>query len=98
MSDFFQVEEYLRKFLLSEHSSLSIQFNRHAGYYETAQQAAEENDQYERWLWVSPEEREKAVRENSIWVVQWYPRTPRGSHCIGASTLEACLRGMGDVA
>ena len=37
---------------------------------------------------MSEEEWEKAIKEDSVWTVQWYPHTPVGSHRFSASTLE----------
>lgn len=34
----------------------------------------------------------KAIRENSVWTIQWYPDTPVGFACVGASTFEAAAR------
>lgn len=72
--------------------SLSIEFNLHANYYETAEQ----------WLaglecppdWVSDAERAKALAENSVWVCQWYPTTPIGFHALAASSFEALMAGV----
>lgn len=35
---------------------------------------------------------EKAIQTDSIWVLQWYPDTPVGSHIIAAPTLEEVLK------
>jgi hypothetical protein len=43
----------------------------------------------ERITWSSDEERLKAIRENSVWTIQWCPETPVGFCCVGASTFEA---------
>lgn len=81
--------------LQGEFSSLTIGFNDdHACNYVTAQGY---RDKFGRYSgddediidWVSPEEREKALRENSVWTIQWYPATPVGFYCVGASTFEA---------
>lgn len=81
--------------LHGEFSSLIIEFNHeHACNYSTAQRFSDEYGEYsgddeDRISWVSPEEREKALRENSVWTIQWYPATPIGFCCVGASTFEA---------
>lgn len=38
---------------------------------------------------ISPEEYEKAIAEDSVWLLQWYPHTPVGSTTLLASSLEA---------
>ena len=88
------LEASLRNLLLGEHSSLTLSFNDHAPSYVTAQgwhdeygfYQGGENDNID---WPSEEERLKALRENSVWVLQWYPRTPIGFNCIGASSLPS---------
>ena len=37
----------------------------------------------------SEEEHLKAVAEDSLWVLHWYPETPIGFHRVAASSLEA---------
>jgi hypothetical protein len=44
---------------------------------------------YDHTDFISPEEWSKAVAEDSVWVLQWYPDTPIGSYIVAASTLEA---------
>jgi hypothetical protein len=71
--------------------SLHLTHNQHKDYYETLERwldSREGTDQAE-FDWVSPEEREKAIREDSVWELQWYPDTPVGSYSIAASSLEA---------
>jgi len=38
---------------------------------------------------ISPQEMEKAIAEDSVWHLQWYPDTPIGSYSIVAASLEA---------
>jgi len=69
---------------LPEHKcGLYLTHNEHRDVYETVE------DFYEVECFVSPEEFAKALSENSVWVLQWYPETPIGFHRIAASTLEA---------
>lgn len=69
--------------------SLSLEHNRHKCYYQTAAQFAAESDASECPVdWASPEEREKAIREDSVWELMWYPDTPIGSYHVAASSLE----------
>lgn len=84
--------------LRGEFSSLTIGFNEnHACNYTTAQGwhddgfygGGRDGDHIE---WASEDERQKALRENSVWTIQWYPDTPVGFRCVGASTFEAAAR------
>lgn len=69
-------------------ASLSLEHNEHKSSYESI----------EEWTaflglsddeWASPGEKEKAIREDSLWMLQWYPETPIGFHRIAASSIEA---------
>ena len=69
---------------LPEHKcGLYLTHNQHRDVYETVQEF------YEPEYFVSEEEWTKAVLEDSVWELQWYPDTPIGFHRIAASTLEA---------
>lgn len=90
--------ENLVTLLQGEHSLLTIGFNEeHAINHCTAQEWHDEmsgyiGDEQDRIDWASEEERIKAIEENSVWTIQWYPATPIGFCCVGASTLEAALK------
>jgi hypothetical protein len=86
----------LLELLNGEFSSLTIAFNDdHACSYATAQRWLDEWGFYgggstdDRIKWPSNEERLKAISENSVWTIQWYPNTPVAFSCVGASTFEA---------
>jgi hypothetical protein len=69
---------------LPEHKcGLHLSHNEHRDVYETVEEFYDAED------FVSPEEWHKAVAENSVWVLHWYPETPIGFHRVAASTLEA---------
>ena len=69
---------------LPEHKcGLHLSHNEHRDMYETVEEF------YDAENFVSPEEWDKAVKEDSVWVLQWYPDTPIGFYIIAASTLEA---------
>ena len=90
-----RLEADLRGLLKGEYSSLTISFNEdHACNYETANQWRDYSDPESRIDWVSEEEREKALAENSVWTCQWYPNTPVGFNCIGASSLTALIAAL----
>jgi hypothetical protein len=92
------VEAALRGLLRGEFSSLTIGFNeQHAPNYDTAQKWADDfpqsdshnyNDVRE---WPSEEDRLKAIRDNSVWSLQWYPDTPVGFCNVYASTLRGVI-------
>lgn len=92
-----ELQAALRSLLKGQHSSLTIGFNDdHACNYVTAEGWRDEygfygGDEKDIIDWASDEEREKAIRENSVWTVQWYPDTPVGFFCVGASTLKAAV-------
>lgn len=69
---------------LPEHEcGLYLTHNEHKDVYETVEQFYEAED------FVSLQEWEKAIAENSVWVLKWYPNTPIGFNRIAASTLQA---------
>lgn len=75
--------------------SLTVSFNEHAGLYQTAEEWLADNESLHpdgpRWDWVSPEEREKAIRENSVWTLQWYPDTPVGFCMLAAASFDVLM-------
>jgi hypothetical protein len=69
---------------LPEHKcGLHLSHNEHRDVYETIEQFYNAED------FISTEEWRKAVAEDSVWVLHWYPNTPIGFNRIAASTLEA---------
>ena len=87
----------LLKLLNGEYSSLIIGFNTdHSINYADAQRWHDEWGKYggdkDTIDWPSEEERMKAIKENSVWTIKWYPETPIGFCCVGASTFEAVAK------
>jgi hypothetical protein len=69
---------------LPEHKcGLHLSHNEHRDVYEKIEEFYDSED------FISPEEWRKAVAEDSVWVLHWYPNTPIGFIRIAASTLEA---------
>jgi hypothetical protein len=69
---------------------LSLTHNQHKSYYQSVEQWESqalgiEDD------WVSAEQRERAIAEDSVWVLQWYPSTPIGFHRLAAADLDVLL-------
>lgn len=81
--------------LKGKYSSLTIGFNeKHAANHVDAQGWHDEYGFYQgnkddRITWVSEDERNKAIDNNTVWTIQRYPETPVGFSCVGASTFEA---------
>lgn len=72
--------------------ALHLVHNEHKSYYQTVAEwiaDCESRDFY--WDWVSDEQKAKAIAANDCWTLQWYPRTPIGSHCLAACDLEVLL-------
>ncbi len=67
-------------------AGLFLTHNEHRGYYETAAEFIENRELADDFE--SPEAMQKAIDDDSIWILQWYPDTPIGSHRIAASSLE----------
>ena len=78
---------------LPEHKcGLYLTHNEHRDSYESIEAWIVDQETFggcSRFDWVSPEEREKAIKADSVWVLQWYPNTPVGFNCIAASSLDA---------
>lgn len=100
-----EAEKALRGLLKGEFSSLTIGFNDlHACNYKDARGWSEmmgepcgEMETYnDLRVWVSPEERDKALAENSVWSAQWYPDTPVGFCTLYASSLFALIEALRD--
>ena len=98
MTEMSDLEQKLRSLLRGPYSSLTVGFNDdHACNYTTAQGFHDEWGHYgggadeDRVRWASEAERAKALAENSVWTIQWYPDTPVGFICVGASTLAAAV-------
>jgi len=70
--------------------ALYIHHNEHKLYYETVSEAIASRT-YDSDDFVSDAERDAAIAMNSVWRVQWYPRTPVGFCTVLASSLEAAL-------
>lgn len=74
--------------------SMMIIHNDHKDQYQTAEDWIKDNEcvpetQYAEWI--SDDERQKAIDNDSIWTLQWYPDTPVGFQCVAASSFEALM-------
>jgi hypothetical protein len=73
--------------LPAHNGGLYLTHNEHHDSYEPIEQWLDGNEG--RFQWVTPEEHKKAIAEDSVWSLHWYPNTPIGFHSIGASSLDA---------
>lgn len=81
--------------LLPEHKcSLSLVHNEHRDYYQTVEQWASNREGME---WVSEEQRLKAIAEDNVWTIIWYPNTPIGSEWLAAYDLEVLLNRANEI-
>ena len=90
IEDIAAIETRLKAILHGEFSSLTISFNDHASNCCDVATAIDD-ELYDHADWVSQEEKERALAENSAWMIIWWPHG-RTSHCgVVASTLAACI-------
>lgn len=69
---------------LPEHKcGLHLTHNAHKDVYESIEEFYDATD------FISPEEYIKAIDDNSVWVLHWYPETPVGFNLLAASSLDA---------
>lgn len=71
--------------------SLSIGFNEHATFYQTAAEWVENQESVSPLDWASDYDREIAIETDSIWTCTWYPSTPVGSCTVAAATFETLM-------
>lgn len=96
------LDTILRSLIKGKFSSIHISFNDlHACNYMTAKQWADEfptdkdiSSYNNLDQWVSPEERKKALENNSVWSAQWYPDTPVGFCILYASSFNALITAL----
>lgn len=91
---------------LPRHIALALYHNEHAGNYQTvaeyigmgSDRYAAHDMRFDDDEWVSPEEKAKAIETNELWECRWNPRAPVGSCVLCASTLEALLASLAEIA
>jgi hypothetical protein len=72
-------------------ASLILHHNDHLSYYKTVQQAVDDKDHGYSDDWVSEEQKQKAIKTNECWLLQWYPETPIGFCLLAACDLSVLL-------
>ncbi len=85
-----ELEAKLKSLLHGEFSSLTIAFNDHASNYVDVATAIAEG-MLENADWVSEEEKQKAIAENSVWEIRYYPNTPVGFIALAGSSLQSVI-------
>jgi hypothetical protein len=70
--------------------SLSIGFNEHAVFYQTASEWLENQESASALEWAVGE-RDRAIATDSIWTCTWYPTTPVGSCTVAAASFETLM-------
>lgn len=80
---------------LSEVNELMFDFNGHMGSYMSIEEYYEDCLHMDDW--VSPEERERALANNQVWCLHWYPNTPIGSYKILCHSLEVGIKYLEEI-
>lgn len=85
-----ELETLLKSLVKGEYSSIYLTWNEDfsENYGKAEDWYISDNDLED---WVSYDEKVKAIKENSVWTLQWYPDTPIGSCIIKASSLEPII-------
>src|SRR4051812_9176055 len=85
------VDPAAAEFLPSHKCSLTLEHNPHKVLYRTVAQWLEEVDVEPGLTWPSPQERQRALDTNEVWVLTWYPNTPIAFQWVAATTLDGVL-------
>ena len=86
-----EIEVMLKSLLGGDNTSIYIEYNEHKGDYKTASEWVEEQDEDSLKEWVSKEQRDKAVQNDTVWRIQWYPDTPIGFYVLYAADLAPLI-------
>lgn len=71
--------------------SLYLEHNPHKSDYSNIEDYIELHEEIGNIDWISEEEKQLAIKNDSIWIIQWYPDTPTGSYSRAASSLNALI-------
>jgi len=73
-------------------ASLTLSHNNHKDYYQTIEEwEGEQQSHYGNNNWISEDERELAIKTDSLWVLHWYPNTPIGFYEVWGAGVETVL-------
>lgn len=75
---------------------LFLSHNEHRDYYMKLAEWLKESPQ-QQISWESKEAEKRAIESDEIWVLQWYPETPVGFHCIAAPTIDELLQWANEI-
>ena len=85
-----ELETLLKSLVKGQYSSIYLSWNEDFSVnYEMADTWYNSDSDLQDW--VSYDEKIKAITENSVWTLQWYPDTPIGSCILRASSLQAII-------
>lgn len=76
-------------------ASLHIDHNQHKAYYEKIEDYIRDIEQNRRVTdedWATPTSKERCLKNDTIWELQWYPNTPVGFNIVYGATLEECIK------
>ncbi len=86
--------EYLQS-KTKKDGSLFIDFNECSSCYRTVEQEVLETySDSAPHEFIDEEDKDKCIKVNIMWIVQWYPNTPNGFEMIRASDLDKALSWM----
>jgi hypothetical protein len=75
-------------------AGLSLTHNEHHTYYETVEQYIFNREAVGPLDWVDDTHRARAIAEDSLWILQWYPNTPVGFNQIAGADLDSVMRAV----
>ena len=76
---------------LPKHIALTIEHDPHKVYYETVEQYLDQGDLSDSDVWISEEDKQFCLENNTLWLVYWYPHTPVGYFNVYGSDLNKIL-------
>lgn len=76
--------------------SLRLVHNEHLDTYLTVAAAVEQGDHGYLDDWVSEEQKQKAIRTNQCWYLQWYPNGPIGFRILAAADLPVLMAAVAE--
>lgn len=76
---------------LPKHIALTIEHDHHKVYYETVEQYLQQGDLSNSDVWISEEDKQFCLENNTLWLVYWYPHTPVGYFNVYGSDLNKIL-------
>lgn len=77
--------------------SLNLTHNHHKIYYETIEEYLSRlKDSISDEDWATATSRERAIGNDELWELQWYPDTPVGCFIVFGASLEEVLKKAND--